>query len=275
MPRTSGLMISSGARISCRRLFCDLIRSLSSFSDKLDHQTKGDRGDKPENDVRDEGNPRPLKHVSELLSTDHVVWLEGESPSGAAGTVLGPDQHGTSSERHCKATGPTYYSQSSAFGLHFHPQNVIWAANRKIRVPSRNCTAALPGQHCIAHEERFQVSHIPAMAGLCVQTNGTMKSMKGMKKEFRSLTLHALHVLHGEKDLRACIRCGTALQLSVRATGAACGIRKKAQQGLTEGLGTAFPQKGVPITGYPWWRGRGRRRGARGGWRRRGRGQTP
>ena len=29
--------------------------------------------------------------------------------------------------------------------------------------------------------------------------------------------------------------------MSVRATGAACGIRKKAQQGLTDGLGTAFP----------------------------------
>ena len=29
-------------------------------------------------------------------------------------------------------------------------------------------------------------------------------------------------------------------------TGAACEIRKKAQTGLTEGLGTAFPQKGVP-----------------------------
>ena len=29
-------------------------------------------------------------------------------------------------------------------------------------------------------------------------------------------------------------------------TGTACGIRKKAQIGLTEGLGTAFPQKGVP-----------------------------
>jgi hypothetical protein len=27
---------------------------------------------------------------------------------------------------------------------------------------------------------------------------------------------------------------------------AACGIRKKEQTGLTEGLGTAFPQKGVP-----------------------------
>ena len=29
-------------------------------------------------------------------------------------------------------------------------------------------------------------------------------------------------------------------------TRTACGIRKKAQPGLTEGLGTAFPQKGVP-----------------------------
>jgi hypothetical protein len=29
-------------------------------------------------------------------------------------------------------------------------------------------------------------------------------------------------------------------------TGAACAIRKRQQQGLTEGLGTAFPQKGVP-----------------------------
>jgi hypothetical protein len=28
--------------------------------------------------------------------------------------------------------------------------------------------------------------------------------------------------------------------------GAACGIRKRQQKGLTEGLGTAFPQKGVP-----------------------------
>jgi hypothetical protein len=29
-------------------------------------------------------------------------------------------------------------------------------------------------------------------------------------------------------------------------TGAACEIHKKAQTGLTAGLGTAFPQKGVP-----------------------------
>jgi hypothetical protein len=29
-------------------------------------------------------------------------------------------------------------------------------------------------------------------------------------------------------------------------TGAACEICKKEQKGLTEGLGTAFPQKGVP-----------------------------
>jgi len=29
-------------------------------------------------------------------------------------------------------------------------------------------------------------------------------------------------------------------------TEAACGIRKKAQKGLTEGLGTDFPQKGAP-----------------------------
>jgi hypothetical protein len=35
-------------------------------------------------------------------------------------------------------------------------------------------------------------------------------------------------------------------QPTTGATGAACGIRKKAQTGLTEGLGTAFPQKGVP-----------------------------
>jgi hypothetical protein len=35
-------------------------------------------------------------------------------------------------------------------------------------------------------------------------------------------------------------------QATIGMTRAACGIRKKEQTGLTAGLGTAFPQKGVP-----------------------------
>jgi hypothetical protein len=39
-------------------------------------------------------------------------------------------------------------------------------------------------------------------------------------------------------------------QTTIGTAGAACGIRKRHKRVLTEGLGTAFPQKGVPKADY-------------------------
>jgi hypothetical protein len=86
--------------------------------------------------------------------------------------------------------------------------------------------------------------------GFCLRAGGCGRKLYPNILSFGGNWVRDNEAGWGHPFEKGCSLCGFRRPLQSTShdwgAGAACGIRKKAQKGLTESLGTAFPQKGVP-----------------------------